>query len=127
MRSFLIMLLLLPLFVGCEAPFTKQMREFQNSVKQKVIPSDLEQWATNCVANGAVTVDGASEGIRKLLRESEYVYISEDGKPPERVVNLMYGGGFGHWGIAVGSPTYRCRFGNVQTHWTNGIWFWYGD
>ena len=125
MPRFLIIVVLVLSLTGCgEAPFTKEMRAFRQSVQQKVVASDLEEWATNCIAKGTVTEEGASDAIRQLMREGE-VSISGDLGSPERIVSFWYGGGFGHWGIAVGAPTYNCRLGNVQTHWTNGIWFWH--
>lgn len=125
MRHWLVILGLLPLLAGCgEAPIAKEMRQFRQSVQQKVTASDLEQWATNCISKGAITEDGASQAVRQLMREGEVSISSEIGSQ-ERTVQFWYGGGFGHWGIAVGAPTYTCRLGNVQTHWTNGIWFWH--
>ena len=121
-------ILVLALFLaGCgEAPFAREMREFRQSVQQEVVATDLETWATNCIAKGVLSEDGASEAIRKLIRESDGE-VSVSGKigSPDGVVIFWYGGGFAHWGIAVGEPTYKCTLGNVQTRWTNGIWFWH--
>jgi hypothetical protein len=125
MPRILVFVVLVLSLTGCdETPMTKEMRAFRQSIQQKVVALDLEQWATNCIAKGTVTEDGASAAIRQLMREGEVSVSGEIGSP-ERIVLFWYGGGFGHWGIAVGAPTYKCMLGNVQTHWTNGIWFWH--
>lgn len=95
---------------------------FRQSFQQQVAAHDLEKWATNCIAKREVSDAAASEAIRHYMSEADVsVWSDRD----ESIVCFKYGSGFGYWGVAIGNPKYKCNLGEVQTHWTNGIWFWH--
>ncbi len=123
-RIFICFIILMSV-TGCgEAPFTKEMRVFRQTVQEQVAAAELERWATNCIATGTITESGVPAEIRQLMPEGK-VFLSGEIGTSDRIVLFWTGGGFGHWGIAVGIPNYECTLGTVQTHWTNGIWFWH--
>jgi hypothetical protein len=120
-----VLVLAIFLLGGCYRLPSTEASRLRHSVEKTIVASDLEKWATNCLAQGVVTTTGASESIRQVIRECEgRVSVSKDGPNGEGIVLFVYGGGFGHWGLAVGGTDYKCGLGNAQTHWTNGIWFW---
>ena len=51
------------------------------------------------------------------------VSLATDSGSGQQAVVFFHGGGFGHWAIVVGAPDYKCRMGNRQAYWTNGVWF----
>ena len=108
------------------------MEHLSQTVRQTVSPNELQIWASQVISNtprerlfGALPKDGAPKGIQQLVNESSSLELGMDGSSNDIVVIFTRGGGFGHWGFAVGSTTYACKFGRVQSHWTNGIWFWH--
>ena len=117
--------------VGCKRPADLRMEEFSKNVRQTINPAELESWATKVISNTPreqffveLTTNGVPEGIRRLMTNFETLEVGTDGLSNDKVVVFTRGSGFGHWGFAVGAPTYTCSFGHVQSHWTNGIWFW---
>jgi len=119
----MVMLALFLLFVGCgEGPITQRARLFRESFQRQVSVTELELWARGCLAKGVITEEGAPEAVRKLMRDAD---VSVLGDGDKQVVCFIYGSGFGHWGLAIGDSTYQCKLGDVQNHWTNGIWFWH--
>lgn len=114
--------LLIALATGCGSK--SRLREFADSVKNKVSATDLCQWATNAWASGQTSDLGKSGPLHDLIHAAEYTRVTEDGHSHERIALICYGGGFGHWGVAVGASNYACSLGNHRVPWTNGIWFW---
>jgi hypothetical protein len=100
------------------------LQTFANSMENKISASELDNWATNVLANGRVSEIGMSVPLRDLVRSAENTEIINDVKSGDRIVMIVFGGGFGHQGIAIGAPTYKSYLGNDRIAWTNGIWFW---
>ena len=118
--------------VGCKPAVETQMQKLSQSVRQSVTPAELEGWATKIISSTPrqqvfvpLVKDGAPDGIRKLINDSDSLEVGVDGLSNDVVVVFTRGSGFGHWGFAVGTPKYACSLGRVQSHWTNGIWFWH--
>ena len=115
-------LLLVVLFAACNSDPERVV--WRRNIRKRINPSELEQWATNCMAKGMIITNGASEQLRWLMSgygvNIETNYASTQ---PEVIVVFMTGGGFGHSAIIVGGPNYKCTMGDRQAYWTNGIWF----
>lgn len=115
MRKYCLLLMpILALIAGCGRGYMKQTEEFAAQVKSMVNPDELQSWATNILSKTPITnkgtVDVKQEDIPKYVRG---IYKDE---PPEFVevvsddtssyVLIAYGGGFGHWGLYVGYPSF---------------------
>ena len=122
MRNILTICLLMALGTGCGSK--NRLQGFAETVKSKVSATDFSNWATNALASGNTSEIGTSGPLHDLIHAAEYTRVIEDGHSHERIALICYGGGFGHWGVAVGSSNYSCHLGNYRVPWTNGIWFW---
>jgi UDP-N-acetylglucosamine:LPS N-acetylglucosamine transferase len=121
-KLFATFLFLVFLISGCG--FKNHIQTFANSVENKINASELDNWATNVLANGHVSEIGMSVPLRDFVRSAENTEIINDAKSGDRIVVIVFGGGFGHQGIAIGTPGYKSYLGNDRIAWTNGIWFW---
>ena len=117
--------------VGCKRPADTRMQAFADNVRQTVDPTELQGWANTVLSNRsrenffeAISTNEAPKGVQNLLTNSGTLEMAMDGSSNDFVVIYERGSGSGHWGFAVGAPTYHCSFGHTQSHWTNGIWFW---
>jgi len=107
------------------------MEELAKTVRHITNPAELEAWAAKIISNTPreglfteLSTNGAPKGVRNLLTNNATLYFMLDGLSNDAVVVFTAGGGFGHWGFAVGTFAYTCGLGSVQSHLTNGIWFW---
>ena len=117
--------------VGCKRPADSRMEKFAQTVRQSVNPIELQAWASVVISNTprerlftALPTNGVPKGVLDLMTNYGTMEIVVDGLSNEVAVIYTRGSGFGHWGFAVGEPTYTCGFAHTQSHWTNGIWFW---
>lgn len=109
---------------------------FAEDVKKVVDPSALQQWAVAILQETAHT-NSSSEisrnrvpaGIRDLASQGSPFQDAwcDAGSDQNRTVWLVWGGGFGHWGIRVGIPSFRVSpdDDNYYIEWKPGIYFWH--
>ena len=129
LRAFAFGLLLLGI-TACRPFYETRLPKFAEDVKKSVDPSALQKWATTVLAEQKS--DAAvlpSESVPASIRE-----LASQGSPfqwasPERdCVRLVWGGGFGHWGILVGPVTFRAPKDDAYSYyiaWKPGIYFWH--
>jgi hypothetical protein len=114
--------------------------DLAEDAKKVVNPTELQQWAmavlqeteTTNYPDGEYPRDEVLRSIRNLQSGGdsfEAVDINSDKSvPPEsRSVWIVWGGGFGHWGIRVGSPDFKVNNSyddNYYVEWKPGIYFW---
>jgi hypothetical protein len=118
---------------ACGSGCTKETEKFQTKIKVTVNPDELQAWATNLIAKtsggdsivvkqadipkwvGLIYKDEGDPGEVTVERSSQGVYVE-----------ILYGGGFGHWGLAVGYPTLVLTNHDSCYHdlWKPGIYFW---
>ena len=114
--------------------------DLAEDTKKVVNPAELQQWAMNVLQETETTnySDGNFPrgkvllGIRNLQSGDdsfEDVMVDADKSvPPEsRSVWIVWGGGFGHWGIRVGPPSFKVADpydDNYYVEWKPGIYFW---
>jgi hypothetical protein len=111
-------------------------------VKKAANPSELQHWAMSIMQEG--TQSNWFE-ISKIRIPVGIGTLASDGSPLQqafcegvsnehRTVLLVWGGGFGHWGILIGSPSfrigspsYRVDHGddNYYVEWKPGLYFWH--
>ena len=122
MLKILTICLLIALVTGCGSK--GRLQRFADDVKSKVSATDLSNWATNAWVNGETSEVGTSGPLHGLIHAAKYTMVTEDAHSHERIALICYGGGFGQWGVAVGTSNYYSYIGNYRIPWTNGIWFW---
>ena len=112
--------------------------DLAEDARKAIDPAELQQWATSALQayqlnNGNYTIptNTIPASLRNLQSEdSTYEDISIDADkslPPEsRSVWVTWGGGFGHWGMAVGTPDFKAISddANYFIQWKPGIYFW---
>ena len=93
-----------------------------------------------CETHGEIAKESSQAGDTVVVKQADFpkwvglIYKAEDdpgqvtierGREGE-FVQILYGGGFGNWGLAVGSPTLvLTNHDNVHNDlWKPGIYFW---
>ena len=109
----------------------RELRQFAERVEVSVDPIALQMWATNTLAQharGDIPVSEIPDYVRRITRQSPAVSVSSAGDDGARsCVWIVYGGGFGHWGLKVGGPDFRVPADTDWSYyieWKPGIYFW---
>lgn len=109
------------------------LAQFSVQVKQVADVATLQNWAKTQpeIQDAEKARDVVPGALRKLISqrlEMEMVTWESDnaGQP---VVKLWWGGGFRHWGLDIGQPSYKFvpMYGAIFAEWTPGVYFWVGD
>jgi hypothetical protein len=114
--------------------------DLAEDAKRVVNPSELQQWAMAILRqpnatnypDGMLPRDKVLPSIRNLQSggesfEDAEVHLDTSKSPENRSIWIVWGGGFGHWGITVGSPAFKVtdRYDdNYYVEWQPGIYFW---
>jgi hypothetical protein len=120
-----------------ESLIEQYSNDFPEDAKKAVDPSGLQRWAVTVLQETQqserpeVREDEISPSLRNLrsngLAYEMIMCDSEDSASPhERSVCILWGGGFGHWGIRVGGPTFKvvpASAYNAYVEWRPGIYF----
>jgi hypothetical protein len=125
---------MLLVFVGflssCKPGYVKRTSEFAATVKSTVNPDELQSWATNILSttSGDVDVTNVPNFVLSMSKDAppEGVQIQHDDSG--RYVQIVYGSGFGHWGLYVGFTNLEMK-GDERFYvlpWKPGIYFWSG-
>ena len=132
---------ILGLVAGCGKAYVKETEQFAAKVKSLVKPDELQAWATNLIANARSRDGESSVGVKAADIPKWVGMIYKDDGDPGRVsieglsngvgttnscVEILFGGGFGHWGIDVGYPSLAATTtGSCYVlPWKPGIFFW---
>ncbi len=133
-QTFMMVLVLVAIVYvsGC----TDETAKFEAQVKATVNPDELQAWATNMISKASFHGrDSWMVGQSDIPKWVGLIY-KDEGDPGEVTVErssegdfvqILYGGGFGHWGLAVGSPTLVLTTNGesgFQHLWKPGIYFW---
>jgi hypothetical protein len=135
--NWIFLVAVLVLVVGCGQGYVKQTENFAAQVKSRVNPDELQSWATNLIAKTPAPSLNQFRGVKET-DVPNYVRAIYKDDPPEEVViyhgdggsyvQIIYGSGFGHWGLYVGLTGLEMksdeRFYVVQ--WKPGVYFWNG-
>jgi len=125
----------------CRGEYGLQQRANDLAVdaKKTVNPDEFQKWAQSILQEASLTNSSGD-----IPRNQVPVYIqnlytnggpfesaeftTDKSVPPEqRSVWIVWGGGFGHWGIRIGPPSFRIDLNNDEnyyTEWKPGIYFW---
>lgn len=118
----------------------QDVNDFAEDAKKVVNPYELQQWAMTVITEAQTTKyppdefprDKVLPGIRNLQSRGELfedVEFDDPNSAPHqsRSVWIWWGGPFGHWGLRVGSPTFKPNDpydDNYYIEWKPGIYFW---
>jgi hypothetical protein len=117
----------------------QDVNDLAEDAKKVVNPAELQQWAVNVLQaettnypSGEFPRGSVPPEIRNLQSGGDpfgdVEVDSADSQTPEgRTVWIVWGGGFGHWGIRVGPPSFKAgnRYDdNYYVEWKPGIYFW---
>jgi len=128
-------LILLALVAGFYAGFVWHNKpevataRFAKHVKKTISAATLQTWATNYLStasDGPTTNLNLPDTVLRISSEQQprtWAGCSDSGV---KYLELMYGGGFGHWGLVVG-PTnfiFNPTSDLYVLGWVPGIYFW---
>jgi hypothetical protein len=118
----------------------QNVNDLAEDAKKVVNPSELQQWAMTVLQEAEITNypdgelprDKVLPSIQNLQSggdsfEDVEVDDANSSRPGSRSVWIWWGGPFGHWGLRVGSPSFRPTDpydDNYYVEWKPGIYFW---
>jgi hypothetical protein len=113
---------------ACRPIYETRTPKFAEDVKKVVDPAELQKWAATIMAEQKsdkweLPKESVPASIRGLSSEgSPFQWASRE----QDCVRLVWGGGFGHWGVLVGSNSFRApQDGTYYIEWKPGIYFWH--
>jgi len=121
-----------------ESGSEQYLDDLVEDTKKAVDPTELQQWAVRVLQETSqsesrmVKKEDIPSSVRNLKTNGlhfEMVTCDSDAPAPssERSICIWWGGGFFHWGIRVGSPTFKITPTSTSTtyvEWRPGIYFW---
>ena len=120
-----------------EGGIRQNMNDLAEDAKKVVNPSELQQWAVIILHETQQTntefeipADKVPANIRNLTSDgvqfSDAEYEGEGILAPDPCVLLYWGGPMGHWGLCVGSQTFKIQsMRNADyVEWKPGVYFW---
>jgi hypothetical protein len=128
------LLIITAMVVSWKPIYKTRLPQFADEVKAIIDPQELQKWAVinlGKINSGSqeISLKDVPESIRNLKSNGsplEYATAEIGTSPKDRYIALMWGGGFGHWGIDVGAATFeQPADDNFYIKWAPGIYFWY--
>jgi hypothetical protein len=120
-----------------EGGIRQNMNDLAEDAKKVVNPSELQQWAVIILHETQQTntefeipADKVPANIRNLTSDevqfSDAEYEGEGIVAPDPCILLYWGGPMGHWGLCVGSQTFKIQSMRNADYieWKPGIYFW---
>ena len=114
--------------------YETRLPRFASAVKQVIDPSELQKWAVITLSkansdSSELPLQEVPEPLRNLRSDGcqiEYAFYAIATSPKDSYIVLMWGGGFGHWGIDVGDPSFDEPEDNNAFYikWAPGVYFW---
>jgi hypothetical protein len=129
------------LVILCGQGCVKEKERFATKVKSVTKPEELQTWATNLIATAKSINDESSVPVKQsdipqwigliYKEEGDPGYVTVEGLESgvgnsNSFVQILYGGGFGHRGLAVGYTTLVLKNHDscASLAWKPGIYFW---
>jgi len=119
-------LLLCALLAGCQG-YILFAHRFLEQVKQSLDPTEISAWAAETMADpppdGRIPKDKLPASVTTEWPDKHkqaWLAVCSTSH-----VIIAWGGGFGHWGLAVGETNSFLGNGNYFLHWTNDIYVWH--
>jgi hypothetical protein len=112
----------------------QHVNDLAEDSKKAINPSELQQWAVNILKETQQT--NASFEIPANKVPANIRNLTSDGVPfedawyeasaPEPCILIEWGGPFGHWGLCVGSQTFKIAStpDDYYFEWKPGVYFW---
>jgi hypothetical protein len=126
-------LLLALTLIACDSPEKRGYRAFTASARASVNPKLLQQQVSTLLAHytpgDQVPFSQVPPEIMKLVPvPPAFAFIGRWGDSKEGALVVAWGNGFAHWGIIVGSPTFRLADVDhlTVTEWIPGLGFFLG-
>lgn len=120
-----------------EGGIRQDMNDLAVDAKKVVNPSELQQWAVIMLHETQQTntefqipADKVPANIRSLTSDEvsfgDAEYEGEGILAPDPCILLYWGGPMGHWGLCVGSQTFKIQSMRDADYieWKPGVYFW---
>ena len=127
--TFFLCIVFILIFAGCDPIYKTRLPKFAEDVKAVVNPTNLQGWAVEMMR----TNSGSEFSLNNTNVPLEVRNLNSQGSPfqwafyDSNCVCLVWGSGFGHWGIRVGSQSFKPddTNWNYYIEWKPGIYFWH--
>jgi len=113
--------------------YETRLPRFASAVKLVIDSGELQKWAVIKLNDSnkdslVLPLKDVPEPLQNLRSDGcqiEQAFYKIATSPKDSSVVLMWGGGFGHWGIEVGSPSFdQPDDDNFYIKWAPGVYFW---
>ena len=113
--------------------YETRLPQFATAVKQVIDSDELQKWALirlkdSTSDSSELPLNEVPKPLRNLRSNGgqiEYAFYNIGTSPKDSCVVLMWGGGFGHWGIDVGAPSFdQPDDDSFYIKWAPGVYFW---
>jgi hypothetical protein len=102
---------------------------FRRRVEASVDPHELQSLLQEQVKDKTpgrhfgVSIAAFPKSVASLRPSQAQVFVAQ--RPTDSYVTVVYGGGFGHWGLLVGGDNFTpvSSTSIAYSHWTNRVWF----
>jgi hypothetical protein len=114
-----------------------RLPRFAKEIKAQIDPYELQKWAVSTLDTSKggyheLPAEKLPKAIQTLRSEGyplEIAYYTPTLSDGESYISIVWGGGFGHWGIDIGKPSFQEPRGSdavLSSMWIPGIYFWTG-
>jgi hypothetical protein len=132
--NYLCIAFLLFAVTGCGSRAKIQLKHFAENAKKTINPTDLQNWAVEFLRTNSDSGLLNYEQIPSNMIPLNVRNLNSQGAPLECAsgdkdhISLTWGGGFGHWGICVGSQTFKLHntSNSYLIKWQPWIYFFTG-
>lgn len=110
-----------------------RLLRFADEVKHVINPNDLQQWAILTLSkadtnSSEIPLKDVPAPIQEIKFDGctiEMAFFDISPKSKNNCIHLMWEGGFGHWGIDVGAPSFEQPNDdhNNYVKWIPGVYF----
>lgn len=101
-------------------------RRFLNEVKTNLNPEELVAWANDEIRKPHDNAMIRQEALPKSVTDAwPGSSKAQWGLLNNSNVCIVWGGGFGHWGLKIGDPSTYLNDGTYNIMWTTNIYVWH--
>jgi len=111
--------------------YIRKAEAFHQDVQHSISEAQLRDWALDEIAaasGGRVEVSATPDFLNATRSgPPSYVVVEPGDSTHQPYVHVYWGGGFGHWGLKVGSTSFRAvdDARNHHIEWKPGLYVWH--
>ena len=130
-RSAFIMVIMMIGLLGCSLQADRDYQLFQIDAKNNINPTRLQDWALSVAKTNKDGYEMQAQDIPFWIRKIEIGhdptgFLGTRSMDEGRTLFVVWGGGFGHWGLIIGDTNLAIHDDNSSinyVNWVPGVYF----